>query len=799
MATQKHIWVGFLFIGVNVLVFRGRVAFTAICFVALMSVSVFATPQIDEESVGQIVGEVIDAETLQPIGSAQVTVTGTRLGVYCKSDGKFTINKVPTGIRSVIVKAIGYGKQEISDIAVSPGKPVTILVKLDPVGVLADTTLVVADAFRRNEQLVTSMATLNSEEVRRLPGVQEDVVRAIALFPGIAVSQAGRNDIAVRGGAPFENLFLIDNIEVPNINHFGSQGSTGGPLSLINVDLVNDVTLSTGGFGSAYGDKLSSVTNLSLRNGNENAVSGELNLSTTGFSAIGEGPLGTNGSWLLAARRSYLDLIFNLAGFGFIPEYWDFTAKASYSISQNDELSFLTIGALDKVTFNNSEENLYSNSRVVAPSQNQYFTGITWRHLYTDGYVKTTLGRNYSKYNTIQQDSLGSTIFKANTTEGENSLRVDAVWFPSATVEINGGLTGKFASELSYDITLPGYSRLDSVGIASPLVVDTTFTALRGGAYLQAIWKMTESLSVTLGTRFDTYSWFDNNSALSPRLAITYALTPAMTLSAAGGIYNQAPQYIWMVGDVNNSQRLGLSRVYQGVASWQYTPSMDLKFQIEAYYKVYDAYPARLFRPQAVVSSSGFDDVYTDIPFGLEPLSSDATGISYGAELLVQKKLSEEIPLYGLLSISLNHTEFTSIENTARTGTFETPFIFSFSLGWRPNDLWELSGKVRASQGAPTTPFITTEQRAIETGFPVGSLDFMYYNAGQRMPMFFALDLRVDKRWFFAGWQLITYIDVQNVTGRENVAGYQWNQQTAQVDTRTSIGVLPSIGINVEF
>ncbi len=772
---------------------------TARVSVLLALISLFTIVSASAQQTGTITGTVIDAVTQSPVIGATVVVVGTKKGAITTTLGRFTISEVESGIRVLRVTAIGFEPSEVNDVVVSPGKPATVTVRLTQTALDLEGAVVMADAFRTDVQTVTSTNLLSSEEVRRAPGVQEDVVRAIALLPGVAVTAAGRNDLAVRGGAPFENLFLVDNIEVPNINHFGSQGSTGGPLSLINVDLVEDVSLSTGGFGPKFGDKLSSVTTLNLRRGNQERVSGELNLSTTGFSAIAEGPLGERGSFFVAARRSYLDLIFGLAGFGFIPEYWDFSAKVAYDLDDRNALSFVAIGALDKVRFNNDEENLFDNSRVTAPSQNQYFSGLTWRRLFDQGFMNVTLGRTFSVFNTIQQDTTGTPIFQANSGEGENSLRVDAVWLPQSDIELSAGAIGKYASTLDFDVTLPGYARLDAQGRPAPLRVDTSFTALKYGIYAQAAWQVSPLFRVSVGGRIDGFTFLEENLVASPRLSLTYTMTDDMTLSVSGGRYYQAPQYIWLIGDPQNASTLKPLRADQAVLSWQWVPRTDLKVQVETYYKAYGEYPVRLFRPQAVLAPAGFDDITRDIPFGLEPLANTGTGTAYGVELFIQKKLSTDIPLYGLVSISLNRTEFIASDSVRRVGAFDTPLIATIALGWRPDDVWEVSGKVRASDGLPTTPFITTAERATETGFPIGSLDFDRYNQGERLPFFYALDLRVDKRWFFSGWQLITYIDVQNVTGRQNVSGIQFDPRIGEAVQNTSLGVLPSIGINVEF
>ncbi len=748
---------------------------------------------------GIISGVVRDNTTQAPITGATVLVVGTTRGAISKSNGQFTIRDVPSGVRELRVTAVGFDTARVSSIVVSPGKPVTVTVRLTPTVVQLQEAVVIAESFRTDVQAITSTNALSSEEVRRAPGVQEDVVRAIALLPGVATTQAGRNDLAVRGGAPFENLFLVDNIEVPNINHFGSQGSTGGPLSLINVDLVEEVSLSTGGFGPKFGDRLSSVTSLSLRNGNRERLSGEVNLSTTGFSLIGEGPVGNQGSFFFAARRSYLDLIFNLAGFGFIPEYWDFAGKLSYDLGDRDQLSFLAIGALDKVQFNNSADNLYENSRVVAPSQNQYFSGLTWKHLFDNGFVSTTLGRTYSVYNTLQQDSLGNTVFRANSEEGENSLRIDAVWLPALEVELSAGATGEYASTLRYNVSVPGYARLDSTGTPAPLTVDTSFNASRFGAYAQASWQVAAQWRIQAGGRLDAYPFLKESLWLSPRLSLTFSFSATSSLSLSGGRYYQAPQFIWLIGDPMNREILKPLRADQAVLGWSWLPRSDMKVQVEVYGKLYADYPVRLFRPTAVLAPAGFDDINEDIPFGLEPLASTGVGRAYGIEFYIQKKLSEGSPFYGLASITFNRTEFQANDGQYRLGRFDTPFIGTVALGWRPDDEWEVSGKVRTSEGLPITPYITTQERSEETGFPIGMLDFGRYNEGGRLPFFYAVDLRVDKRWFFAGWQLITYLDVQNVTGNEAVSNYQYNPNTGLVEEQRSIGVLPSIGINIEF
>ncbi|WKW13495.1 TonB-dependent receptor [Pseudogemmatithrix spongiicola] len=742
---------------------------------------------------GTITGTVVATGTEQPIAGAQLVVEGADRRAVADDQGRFVILGVAPGVWRLQVRAIGYRPVIIPDVVVGSGKPTTLAIRLLPAPIDVAAVEVRAAYFTPAVEGTTSTQTLTAEAIRRAPGVQEDVVRAVALLPGVGVTQPGRNDLVVRGGAPFENLFLVDGIEVPNINHFGTQGSTGGPLSLINVDAVEQASFSAGGFAAKYGDRTASVTSITLREGNRRQFGGEFNISATGGFAIAEGPLGERGSFYVSARRSYLDLLFKAAGFGFVPAYSDLQVKAVQDLGTRDKLSFLFIGADGTVTFfNDDEDQRYDNSRVAAPTQQQYFSGLTWRRLVPRGILDLTLGRTWTSFQTIQNDSLNppNTIFRAFSTEGEQSLRADLTLQTSTRTELNVGAVARYASDLSYDLLLPGPLRTDATGAPQPLSVDTSFTADRQALYGSIAYQATPKLRATLGLRGDRYGFLEGTLRASPRLGLRYALNDRTALTASAGRYWQTPSFIWLVGDPSNAQ-LDPFRADQAVAGIEHLLRDDVKLQFEVYAKGYAQYPRRLFRPQAVLSPSGFDDVTSDIPFGLEPLAATAKGRSIGAELFVQKQLSE-IPLFGLASVSVARTTFDGADGVARPGSFDTRAIGNAVLGWRPNAKWELSGKFRIASGLPTTPFITT-------GADAGRQDFSQWNEGERLPVFHALDVRVDRRWSLRSVQLVGYLDIQNVYSRENVSGLQWDQRERTVLRNTSIGLLPSIGFSIDF
>jgi len=740
----------------------------------------------EAKGTGSLSGRVLSKMNEKPLPGVTVRVLGTNLGTFTRSDGTFRIDNIPPGVYAIQFSYVGYETYVNANTSIPSGKTVQLEIYLTETVVQLEGAVVRSSYFIKKAETVTSTQTLNSEDIRRAPGVQEDILRATQLLPGVAVTSAGRNDLIVRGGAPFENLYVVDNIEVPNINHFGSQGTGGGPLSIINIDFVREVSFSAGAFGAKYGDKLSSITNISLRNGNEQEFGGKATLSATGFGLNLEGPINSQGSFLFSARRSYLDLVFKAAGFAFIPEYWDFHAKFNQRLNSSNTLTFLTIGAIGNVKLNNSDsDKRFDNSRVAVPNQKQYFSGLTWKHLFANGYSTVTLGQTFTDYFTYQNDSNLVQILKNDSREAETSLRTEFDFMLGKKTQISFGNTLKWATRLKYDIFVAGFFRTDNFGLPQTLSVDTTFQTYKNATYIS--WTQgIDNFKFTLGGRVEYINYVSNKWLLSPRFSFLYQFNEVSAISISGGRYYQSPSKIWLVGSPNNNS-LKAMRVDQIVLAYDHTPLEDVKVQVEVYHKWYSNYPARVWRPYSVLSPTGFDDLSNDIPFALEPIASEGKGYSRGLEIFIQKKLSE-IPLYGLISFTLSETKFKSFEGGYRPSTYDSRVILNIALGYRFNQEWEVSSKFRIATGQPTTPFL-----------PNGQKDWKNYNLGQRLPTFHALDFRVDKRWNLGNYSLITYLDIQNLYGRKNVSTYRWNPRTQSVDYGRAIGVLPSIGVSFEF
>ncbi|MDX9760390.1 MAG: TonB-dependent receptor, partial [Bacteroidota bacterium] len=739
---------------------------------------------------GTISGKVHDAITQEPLVGANVFVRETTLGAATDLDGRFTITNVPAGTYRVQVSMIGYKPQVAPDVVSAPGRVSQLDFALQPTTIDLEEVVVEAEYFRQDADAPVSAQTLSYEEIRRSPGGLEDVIRAIAVLPGVVQASAGRNDLIVRGGAPSENLYVVDGLEIPNINHFGTQGATGGPLSFINLDFVRDVTFATGGFGARYGDKLSSVMNIQLKEGRRDRLGGKLNLSASQFGLNAEGPIGEHGSVLFSARRSYLDFIFKSAGFGFVPEYWDFIGKANYSLGHSDELSFLMIGVLDNVRFfNDTEDQRFSNSRILGSSQDQYFSGLTWRHLMGNGFLSLSFGRTFNAYDYLQTDSLLVPVFVNNSREGETLLRADGVFLIDRQLELSFGAQGKFVRfEGDYAWT-PTENTVYQGPIVGNLANAWDTTAWKGSAYVQLAETFFNRLRVSVGGRLEYFNLIDEPLALAPRASLRYEATPLTAFTLSGGTYHQSPSAIWLVSNPANT-RLRHVRVDQAVLGVEHLLASDLRVRLEGYVKDYRDYPASLDRGYLVLANTGAGYGGAEegfASFGLDNLASVGEGLSRGVELLVQKRLSE-IPVYGIFSLSYNTTEYTALDGVARPGTYDQRWILNLSGGWQIDEHWEVSTKFRYGSGTPYTPFLAD-----------GRPDYANYN-GDRLPDFHSLDLRLDRRWNFTGWSLITYIDIQNIYNRKNSQSYRWDPRNQRVEsTGGSIGILPSIGVSAEF
>jgi hypothetical protein len=740
-----------------------------------------------QTSKGIIKGQVVDETTKEPLIGINVSILGTQTGAATDLEGYFSIRGLDIGTYSVRVSAVGYTTIIKSDVIVNSVKPTELIFNLTQSVIEIEGVTVRSEFFEKDPSEIGSIANFSYEEIRRAPGGFEDVVRALSVLPGVAQASPGRNDLIIRGGAPSENLFVIDGFVVPNINHFGNQGATGGPISFVNLDYVRETSFSTGGFSALYGDKLSSVLNINLRDGRKDNIGGKGTISASQFGFNLEGPIGQKGNFIFSARRSYLDFIFEAAGFNFIPEYYDLLTKFTYDIDQKNRISYLFIGAFDKVKFNNkTSEDRYENSRILGSDQNIYVAGVSYRLLFNSGFLTLTLGRNFTDFDSSQRDSILNPIFLNKSREGENELKADLIYKMSGSSELNFGISAKLI-KFSADIKLPGF--LTSFGeklSINQLQKEENFTKFN--IYTQYSDALFHRLRFSIGLRGDYFSGIDSKFNLSPRAAFSYSISDLATLNLSMGVYQQSPSYIWLAAIPANKNLLTV-KVNQFVLGYERNLREDIKMKLEGFYKDYRNYPTSILRPYLVLANAGAGfgggtDNFSS--FGLEPLVSSGYGNVRGVEFSLQKK-SSDIPHYGLFSLTYSEANFTGLDGVERTGSYNQKWIMNLTAGYIINKKWEASLKFRLATGNPYTPFNSD-----------GTQSVVNYNSA-RFNSFHSLDIRVDRRWDFDGWTLITYLDVQNIYNNKYSNSIRWDYRKGEPENQSSIGILPAIGISIEF
>lgn len=751
-----------------------------------MSLIFFIALELQAQT-GTIRGKVVDVLTKEPLPGVNIIVLDTDFGAASNIEGEYSIPNVPVGLYRVQASFIGYKQQIRTDIVVNSARPAVVNFELQESAIELEGVTVTTDYFEKSPTELGNITALSYEEIRRSPGGFEDVVRALSILPGVAQAAAGRNDLVVRGGAPSENLYLVDDFVVPNINHFGTQGATGGALSYINLDFVNNTTFSTGGFSTIYGDKLSSVLAIKLREGRKDRFGGKGTISATQFGLNLEGPVTEGSSFLFSIRRSYLDFIFNAAGFNFVPEYYDALLKYDYKIDNKNRISYLFVGALDRVKFNNeNEEDIFDNAQILGSNQNQYVTGVSYRHLFDKGFYTLSLSRNYIKYESFQNDTLLRPLFVNNSKEAEHELKFNSIFKIYKESEFSLGFSAKhidFESDLylsNYVTTFGDSLLLNSLSARKNYYKLSAFTQLSTLFF--------DRLNISAGVRGDYFNALETKFYASPRISLSLPLSASLSLNLSSGFYHQFPSYIWL-NTFESNTKLKAVKVIQYIAGFEHILRSDLRFKLEAFYKDYSNYPVSTLREYLVLANTGAG--YGGSPtnfdsFGLDPLVSEGVGEARGIEFSAQKR-SSDVPHYALFSLTYSESKFKGLDGIDRNGAYDQRWIVNLSGGYIFNERWEASFKFRFATGSPYTPYNDDGTQSIEK-----------YNT-MRYPDSHSLDIRIDRRWNFERWTLIAYIDVQNIYNRSNPSTINWDYKEMKSDIESSIGILPSIGVSIEF
>ncbi|MGD8395412.1 MAG: TonB-dependent receptor [Candidatus Eiseniibacteriota bacterium] len=754
------------------------------------------------EGLGRIEGRITDVETRQPLQRANVVVKGTGRGAFTRDDGSYAIDGLPPGTYQLIVSYIGYETAAVTDVVVKPETSTIVNRALAVSPLEADLIEVRPRYFPVEPVGSVSRVSLSREEIRRYPGGLEDIVRTVTTLPGVAlISEGGRNDLLVRGGGPSENLYLVNGLEVPNINHFGTQGTAGGSLSFVNLDFVDAVEFSTGGFGAAYGDRLSSSLAIEMRDGRTDRLGGKATISATQFGLNLEGPVADRGSFLFSARKSYLDLLFRVLDQPFVPIYTDLNLHARLRPAPEYELSLLGLAAIDRVDRDvGSSENRVVNAGILGNAQDRWIGGVRVRRLFESGFATVTAGYNATRFDLAQADTLQVRYFQSDADEREASLRLDTFWRLPARFELTTGGSVKRVSTTSntafadsiYDRSGRKVARQE---LDLPASIELDRTATQAAGWLELERPLGRRLDLRLGARLDRFGLLEETLYPAPRLALGYRATRELKLEASFGIYYQSPSLVWLASDTNRGLRA--LRNTMSVVGADLLVADDLNLSIELYDKRYRDLPAGateatsyLVLTNAGVGYGGRDDDFQS--FGYLPLESTGRGHAYGVDLLLQKKFSDT-PYYGSVGLTVGRSRFEAPDGHTDPGQFDQPVIASLLGGYVIDARWEVSGKWRLASGAPYTPVYDPAMN----GGEVQNLPDEYLS--ERLGATHSLDIRIDRRWPFDRWSMITFIDIQNVYNYRAPVRPRWDFWEREVVDRQNLGLFPTIGVSAEF
>jgi hypothetical protein len=741
-----------------------------------LSLSAFA------QSTGTISGSVKDKKTQEALIGAVVAIEGTALGTTTDTNGNFSITGIPAKTCNVKVQALGYEDQVVYNLVVSSGNAQIINVEMNETGVALKEVVVRRNPFARSAETPLSLQGMSAQEIKSNPGGNFDVSRVIQAFPGVGGTSGSvggyRNDLVIRGGAPNENVYYLDGIEVPVINHFATQGSAGGPTGIINISFIEDVNLYTSAFPCRYDNPLSGVLQLKQRRANPEKVQHNVRLSATELAYSADGPIKKDKlTFLASARRSYLQLLFRALQLPIQPSYWDFQYKLDYKI--NKKLSFYTlgIGAIDNFSFitpdNLTAENVYILQSNPLINQWSYTNGYGLKGLVNKGYWNLTFSRNMlsnglDKYRDNQNPSEATRTLKIRSTEGENKLRFDMNKSHEKWTYSYGAMAQyvSFTNELytllrdeirdaSNNIVQPGLS----------LNASTNISFFKYGLHAQASRKLAnDKLALSLGVRTDGNSYTDDGNDLlrriSPRLSASLSLTEQLKFNASVGRYYKIPTYTVLgyrdnAGNfVNKNARYIQSDHY--VAGFEFLPSWEgARFTLEGFYKMYDYYPVSVLDSISLANKGGDFGV-----LGNEPISATGKGRAYGGEFQFQQKLSRNF--FTILSLTIYNSEFTNANGKYAPASWDNGQLLSFIGGYKFKKNWELGVKFRYQGGAPYTPYDMTASQANYLLLGRGIADNSQFNTARLKP-FHGMDARIDKKWNFSKWSLDLYLDITNL------------------------------------
>lgn len=748
-----------------------------------------AAPAYAQSPSGTLRGTVVDQATRSPLAGVNVVLRGTTYGASTDADGMYAIPGIPVGTYAVEFRFVGFQPYVQTDVVVRPGRTTVAQAQLRETILEGEGVTVTAGYFQSSDTEVTSVTTLSNEEIRRSPGAGQEIVRVLNALPGVAARGEASQDIMVRGGAPVENAFYIDNIFIPNTQHFATEtGSSFGPTGIINTEFVERIDFSTGGFSAAFGNRLSSVGEITYRDGNPDDFTGELGFNFTGGTGILEGPLpNERGSWFMSARRSYLDVIASAIDAGGAPRFGDAQGKATLELSDAHTLTVLNLFGTSRFQQDRDDAIDEGEETFIDVINRQNTAGVNWQALLgTTGVANTSLSYSFSGREFTSRLADGDAVdFDEDLLIQYVALRNRTAYQRSPRLSLEGGLEAVHERG-DFDYAQDAY--LDRTGTPQPgFTRNLDLSDTRLSTFGSAIVRPVAPLQVTGGLRVD-YAQLNGDTYVSPRLALAYQLTDQLALTGSAGVFRQAVP-LFIVSQNPANEDLEHMRATHYIAGIEYLLTPATKVTLEVFDKEYRDMPEVVANGEAVADPVYVLDNRGD--FSGE-LASTGRGYARGAELLVQKKLAQGF--YGLASASVFRSRYRDFQGTWRDRDFDTRTLFSVIGGYKPNNRWEVSARWTYYGGRPYAP-IDAERSRLEND---EIIDLAQFNE-ERLPAFHSLYLRADRRFIFRSTSVVTYLSLWNAYNRANVEDRYWNFTDQQVDDREQFSLLPIVGVEWEF
>ncbi len=734
-------------------------------------------PILFAQNNGILEGRIYNANNNEPLAFATIAIFGTTIGSTSDLDGRFLLTGLKPGFVELRASSVGFETYISEAIQVTNARKAFIEIPLQEANLKLEEVTIKASPFRKSDESPVSLRRIDIAEIEKNPGGNRDISRVIQSYPGVASSPAFRNDIIVRGGGTSENRFYLDGVEIPNINHFATQGASGGPIGIINVDFIREVDFYSGAFPADRGNALSSILELKQIDGNKDKIRFKAAIGASDLGLTVDGPLGDKTTFIASARRSYLQLLFSVIGLPFLPTYNDFQFKVKTRFDDKNELTLIGLGALDQFRLNldadETEEQQYILGFLPVNEQWTYTLGAVYKHFRDNGYDTWVLSRNhlnnkvYKYFNNIERDSLKTIDY--NSDEVETKFRYEYSGNLSNRMKLNYGANLEHA--YYYNST---FKKNFINGL--PVIIDynSDLNIIKWGVFGQLSQEfLKDRLTLSLGLRMDAanYSKEMNNliEQFSPRFSASYRITSGFYFNFNTGRYYQLPAYTSLgfrnkAGDLVNNQN-GLSYIESDhlVGGFEWRPSEKSRLTLEGFYKYYRNYPFSVNDSISISSKGGGYGIYGD-----EELKSIALGRAYGFELLYRNK-----DLFGgnlILSYTFVKSEAESAITAGESGNHWVPTawdnrhllnilaIKQFDNNWRVGLKWRFIG------GAPYTPFDGPESSYVLAWNTrgIGIPDYSRFNS-QRLGSFHQLDFRIDKEFFLKNVTLNFYVDIQNL------------------------------------